>query len=213
MVVNMSVAAGPEHTAKHELTEWLHEHDIDVYWEESNPWNHATFSAHGTGDKPDMILQADEFTLVCEFKPGTSTAQLYDATLQTHRYWRQISTNDMRLRIDDKPVTVDGVLTASGESEKGRLFPGWAETLAMHQDYDEGRKYCSRVNVLPRAEFRMTEQHTRTLWRLSKRDNISIDEPPYIGALLSTNLDKGDQVRPAVLWNEGDDNQNWEVIV
>jgi len=97
---------GPEHTAKHELTQWLDEHDIDVYWEQSSQWNHPTFSAHGTGDKPDMILQTDGLTLVIEFKSG----------------------------------------------------------------------------------------------------------PPYIGALLSTNLDKNAGDHPAVLWNEGESNQNWRII-
>jgi len=203
---------GPEHTAKHELTQWLDEHDIDVYWEQSSQWNHPTFSAHGTGDKPDMILQTDGLTLVIEFKSGRSVGELYDATLQTHRYWRQISTGEMELRVDDIPVSVDGVLTASGESKEGRLFPPYAEVIQMYEDYDEGRKWCSRKGVLPRVEFRMTEQHTRTLWRLSKRDDITISEPPYIGALLSTNLDKNAGARPAVLWNEGESNQNWRII-
>jgi len=92
----MSGDVGPEHTAKHELTKWLHKHGIGVYWEETNPWNYPTFCSHG---------------------------------------------------------------------------------------------------------------------RMSKQDDITIDEPPYIGALLSTSIDDENHPRPAVLWNEGDQNQNWEVIV
>lgn len=209
----MSVDAGPEHTAKHELTEWLHKHGVGVYWEESNPWGYPTFSSHGTGDKPDMILRTDEFTLVVEFKSGGSVGELYDATLQTHRYWRQLSTDSMRLTVHSSPISVDGVLTASGGSKEGRLFPRYAETKQTYEDHDEGRKWCTEANILPRAEFKMTEQHTRLLWRLSKRDDITIDEPPYIGALLSTNIDDETRPRPAVLWNEGNRNQNWEVIV
>ncbi|AFH21801.1 hypothetical protein OSG_eHP9_00140 [environmental Halophage eHP-9] len=209
----MSEDAGPEHTAKHELTEWLHKHGIGVYWEETNPWNYPTFCSHGTGDKPDMILRTDELSLVVEFKSGQSVGELYDATLQTHRYWQQVCTGNMRLTIHSNPVSVDGVLTASGGSGEGRLFPSYAEVKTSYESHDEGRKWCSRANILPRNEYRMTEQHVRILWRLSKQDDITIDEPPYIGALLSTSIDDENHPRPAVLWNEGDQNQNWEVIV
>ena len=37
------IDAGAEHTTKHELTKWLHDHGAGVLWEESNPWGHPTF--------------------------------------------------------------------------------------------------------------------------------------------------------------------------
>jgi hypothetical protein len=66
----------------------------------------------------------------------------------------------------------------------------------------------------------MTEQHTRTMWRMLKEDRTQVpaetatsDKTPHVGALLSDALvNPRSDPRPAVLWNKTRHNQHWEVL-
>jgi hypothetical protein len=213
--------AGPEHETKHELTQWLKNHGAGVFWEEANKWDHPTFRIERNGDSsgtPDLLVLLGGHTFVIEYKTGDSVGQLYDAHTQLRGYWREYVTNDLTYHTGDVAHhTVDGFLTASQHSPKGRLFPRYAETRQDHLDMDETRRGCYDWGQLPPAEFRMTEQHTRVLWRdvkeMAGEQKATSDETPNIGALLSDVLEhpSGDPT-PAVLWNGGSHNQDWEVL-
>jgi len=211
--------AGPEHTAKHEFTEWLEGHGATVWWEEANEWDHRQFSITHRGDAggiPDLVVETNGYTLVIEFKAGGRVGQLYDALIQLHGYWMEYVTDGVTYQRDGRSITPDAFLTASKNSRFGRLFPPYVDDEPDRlEDFDEGRRSCYRYGHLPPAEFRMTEQHVRTLWRLAKRSErrFGVTETPHIGALLSEHLEREQlDPTPAILWNRGQTNQDWEVL-
>jgi hypothetical protein len=152
-----------------------------------------------------------------EFKSGDGVGQIYDALHQLHGYWVEHIVNDQAYVVGGRSVTVDGFLTASKHSRFGRLFPTHAEKAKTTVDtMDDGRASCVKYGQLPPTEYRMTEQHVRTLWRRAKEtlSNIEgVSQAPAVGALLSDHLER-EQIdpSPAVLWNRGNTNQDWEVF-
>jgi len=215
----MSQQVGPEHEAKHKITQWLEDHGATVWWEQSNPWGYDQFTIERDADAggiPDLVVEINGYTFVVEFKAGESVGQLYDAQIQLHGYWVEHIANDQTYVVGDRSVSVDGFLTASKHSRFGRLFPPYAEVLQRHEDMDESRQSCYRYGQLPPQEYRMTEQHIRCLWRWAKQSEenfANVGRTPYIGSLLSDHLER-EQVdpTPAVLWNKGRANQDWEVL-
>jgi len=211
---------GPEHESKHELTEWLESHGAGVFWEESNKWNHPTFNIQRTsehGGTPDLLVLLGGFTFVIEYKTGDSVGQLYDALPQLRNYWKEYVTDDLTYQTGDVSHKIDGFLTASQHSPRGRLFPRYAETRQDHLDMDDTRQGCYDWGQLPPAEYRMTEQHIRVLWRdvkeMTGEELASSEKTPDIGSLLSDILEEPKQdPKPAVLWNDGSHNQGWEVL-
>lgn len=212
--------AGPEHTTKHKLTKWLKDCGAGVFWEEKNKWDYPTFSIERNDSStgiPDLLVLIGGNTFVIEYKTGSSVSQLYDAHTQIRGYWREYITNDMAYQTGDVTHSVDGFLTASQHSKKGRLFPRYSETRQDYYDMDSTRQSCYEWGQLPPAEFRMTEQHIRLLWRdvkeIAGHEKATAKQTPSIGALLSDVLiQPTDSPNPAVLWNEGTQNQNWEVF-
>jgi hypothetical protein len=207
---------GPEHEAKHRTTEWLQDHGASVYWEEANAWGHQKFTIErqGHGGIPDLVIEIDDKTFVVEFKTGSSVGEIYDALTQLHGYWREHVETDQTIICDGQEVEIDAFLTASKHSRYGRLFPSYAETLQTPEEMSDSRATVTRMGQLPPREYRMTEQHIRTLWRLAKETDASaVTEPPALGALLSSQLER-EQInpQPAVLVNQGPTNQNWEVL-
>lgn len=219
-----SATPGPEHKKKHTLTLWLEEHGAAVWWEESNYWDHPQFtikrdSAHG--GIPDLVVELGDWTVVIEFKPGHAKGQVYDAQIQLAGYWFEHAVQDQKYIIADRVADVDGFLTATAHSPRGRLFPAYSEVIQKHQDMSESRQSCHGRGELPPAEYTMTEQHIRALWRDVKRreQNISLSQSPHIGALLSDRLENLNQTQatltrssPAILWNRGRSNQDWQVF-
>jgi len=214
------VAAGPEHEAKHKLTEWLESHGADVYWEEANKWGHKQFNIRRRADAggiPDLVILIDGLTLVVEFKPARGAGDVYDATIQLHGYWMEHITAEQDYKVDGRPVEPDGFLTATKYSRFGRLFPPYIDDSPdTLEDFDDSREACFDYGQLPPAEFRMTEQHIRILWRLAKRSEQSLNfdgDTPAIGSLLSEQL-QNEKIspRPALLWNRGKTNQDWTVL-
>lgn len=215
--------AGPEHTTKHELTQWLKSHGAGVIWEESNPWDHKTFSIKRDrtgGGKPDLLVLIGGKTFAVEYKTGESVGQVYDAMPQLVSYWTEHMTTDQEYVADGVKFRIDGFLTATAHSQAGRLFPRYAEMRQDHLDMEETRRSCHWWGQLPPAEYRMTEQHIRTMWRLVKwvgkwTDVKGATAPgtPHIGSLLSDALTTPSaDPAPAVLWNKGPTNQDWEVF-
>lgn len=211
---------GPEHKAKNDLTGWLKRHGARVWWEESNPWGHEQYTINreaNTGGIPDLLVEAGGRVFVVEFKTGDSVGQIYDALHQLHGYWVEHIVNDQTYVVGGRSVTVDGFLTASKHSRFGRLFPTHAEKAKTTLDaMDDGRASCVKYGQLPPTEYRMTEQHVRTLWRRANEtlSNIEgVSQAPAVGALLSDHLER-EQIdpSPAVLWNRGNTNQDWEVF-
>lgn len=216
----MSDDPGPEHRAKHQLTQWLEGHGATVWWEEANAWDYEQFSIrrdNDTGGIPDLIIEIDGLTFVVEFKSGESVGQIYDALLQLHGYWTEHLTTNQTFYVDGRSVEVDGFLTASKHSRFGRLFPRYAEEAKeTFEDMDEDRASCVKYGQLPPTEYRMTEQHVRVLWRQAK-DTLAnldgVDDAPAVGSLLSDHLEREKiDPQPAVLWNRGRTNQDWEVL-
>jgi len=211
--------AGPEHKAKHELTEWLTKHGATVWWEESNPWGHELFTirrAADAGGIPDLVVEIGELAFVIEFKTGDSVGQIYDALMQLQGYWMEHAVHDQQFVCGDHTVEPDGFLTASKHSRHGRLFPAYAEVLQGREEMDQSRQSCYEYGQLPPREYRMTEQHIRTLWRLTKKAKANIDagaQTAHTGALLSSQLERERiDPHPAVLWNRGKTNQDWVVF-
>jgi len=214
-------APGPEHTAKHELTEWLEAHGARVWWEEANAWDHRQFTikrAADAGGIPDLVVQINGYTLVVEFKSGDSVGNVYDAMPQLHGYWAEHLSTNQRYLLGGRVVEPDAFLTASKNSKYGRVFPTDVdEEPDTVEEFDQSRVSCVRRGELPPAEFRMTEQHVRTLWRLGKRtrenSTFDVDNPPALGVLLSDHLEQNQlDPTPAVLWNRGRSNQDWVVF-
>ncbi|MFC7007753.1 hypothetical protein [Halalkalicoccus salilacus] len=80
---------------------------------------------------------------------------------------------------------------------------------------DDGRASAVEYGQLPAAEYPMTEQHVRTLWRFANAsaENMDVRDPPAVGTLLSEQLDsEALDPRPAVLLNEGPTGQSWTVL-
>jgi len=211
---------GPEHESKHELTEWLESHGAGVFWEEANKWNHSTFDIQRSskrGGTPDLLVLLGGFTFVVGYKTGDSVGQLYDALPQLRNYWKEYVTEDLTYRAGGVSHKIDGFLTASQHSPRGRLFPRYAETRQDHLDMDDTRQGCYDWGQLPPAEYRMTEQHIRVLWRdvkeIAGEELATSEKTPNIGSLLSDVLEEPKQdPKPAVLWNDGSHNQSWEVL-
>jgi hypothetical protein len=216
----MSDEPGPEHRAKHQLTQWLEGHGASVWWEEGNAWDYEQFSIRrdsDTGGIPDLIIEIDDFTFVAEFKSGERVGQIYDALLQLHGYWAEHLTTNQTFYVGGRSVEVDGFLTASKHSRFGRLFPRYAEEAKETlEDMDESRASCVKYGQLPPTEYRMTEQHVRVLWRQAKDTlgNLDVDDDtPAVGSLLSDHLEREKiDPQPAVLWNRGRTNHDWEVL-
>lgn len=213
-------SAGPEHEAKHGLTEWLEGHGAVVWWEETNPWGHEQFTIRREADNggiPDLVVEIGGRVFVVEFKTGDSVGQIYDALLQLHGYWVEHIATGQTFIVGDRAVDVDGFLTASKHSRFGRLFPRYAEKAKSTMDsMDDSRASCVKYGQLPPAEYRMTEQHIRVMWRKAKRSLSNIDgvaDAPAVGSLLSDHLERERiDPHPAVLWNKGPTNQDWEVF-
>lgn len=207
-----------EHGTKNELTDWLKDNGATVYWEESNDWNHPTFSINrhtDHGRTPDLLIELGGYVFVVEYKTGSSVGQIYDALFQLGGYWVDYIKGD-DYHADGRQKSVDGFLTASSHSPAGRLFPKYAERRQDYSDMDTGRRFCSH-SQLPPSEYRMTEQHIRLLWRYVKdattEDHATGYETPNIGGLLSDMLEQQtDDPKPAVLWNDSPNNQDWEVF-
>lgn len=211
------IDAGPEHKTKHELTTWLRDHGAGVFWEEANPWDHPKFTIERDhrGGTPDLVVLFGGYTFAIEYKTGSSVGQIYDSLPQLLGYWEEHVTNDQTYHVGGETLHIDGFLTATAHSRAGRLFPAYAEVRQNHLDMDETRRGCYDWGQLPPAEYRMTEQHIRTLWRLVKEidDKATDPETPHIGSLLSDVLTTpAANPTPAVLWNRGDTNQDWEVL-
>lgn len=211
--------AGPEHRAKNTLTEWLISHGATVWWEESNPWGHDLFTIRreaDVGGMPDLVVEINDYAFVVEFKTGASVGQIYDSLIQLQGYWVEHVAGEQQFICGDSVVEPDGFLTASKHSRQGRLFPAYAEVLQGHDDMDDSRQSCYDYGQLPPREYRMTEQHIRTLWRLVKKAERSIQnsgQTPHAGALLSSQLERERiDPHPAVLWNRGKTNQDWVVF-
>jgi len=211
---------GPEHETKHELTQWLKSHGAGVIWEEANKWDHPTFSVEHDDDSsgiPDLLVLLGGYTFVIEFKTGDSVGQVYDARTQLRGYWREYITGDVTYSIAGEPQAIDGFLTATQHSPKGRLFPSYAEKRQDYLNMDETRRGCYDWGQLPPAEYSATQQHTRGLWRDVKdivgEEKATTAATPNIGALLSDVLETpSEDPNPAVIWNDGSHNQNWEVL-
>jgi len=190
-----------------------------VWWEEANPWGHDTFeierAAH-TGGIPDLIVEANGWVVVVEFKTGSSVGQIYDSLTQLLGYWTEHLTADQTFVAGSEALSVDGFVTASKHSRYGRLFPPYAEIAQTLAEMDDGRASCARYGQLPPTEYRMTEQHSRTMWRLGdeRAEALSgVGETPHLGVLLSDHLETEQlDPAPALLWNRGDSNQDWEVL-
>lgn len=199
----------PEAEAKHELTTWLREHGLTVFWEQSNVYGYPTFSVEGRGtaEKPDLLVAGDRLTVAIEMKDGSSKSNVYDASPQTHRYWLQSPT--VRYVARGREFTPDGVLTATQYSLDGHLFHPTVDTRLDPEGYGSGRKRAISIDELPQFEHAMTEQYVRTLWRYAKE--LSSESNIGIGALLSTVLDGDDHREPAALWTLGK-RQGWEVV-
>jgi len=210
--------AGPEHTSKHELTQWLQSHNAGVIWEESNAWDHPVFTIERdhTGGIPDLLVLIGGKTFVVEYKTGDSVGEVYDALPQVVQYWTEHVSRDQAYVAGGTELQIDGFLTATSHSPSGRLFPRYAETRQDHADMDETRQECYSWGQLPPAEYRMTEQHIRTMWRMVKETGINgatEEDTPHIGSLLSDVLvEPSPDPSPAVLWNAGATNQSWEVF-
>jgi len=213
------VRAGPEHEAKHRLTEWLKEHGASVWWEEQNAWAHPVFSMETSGEsvgRPDLIIKIDGETLVAEFKVPDGGGEVYQAQAQLFFYWFEYNQRDHRFMIDGEAVDVDAFVTATKNSRAGHLFPEYDEPEpVVYSEMSEGQQIAVDSGALPRAEYPMTEQHIRALWRLSNRADKTLDgfeDTPLLGSLLSDALIPRNSApgRPAVLWNAG--GQDWEVF-
>ncbi len=193
-------------------------HDAGVLWEESNPWDHPTFriGRDHTGGIPDLLVLIGGNTFAVEYKTGDSVGQVYDARTQIVRYWTEHVQTDQTYVAGGEGFNIDGFLTATSHSPDGRLFPRYATRRQDYADMDETRQSCYHYGQLPPAEYRMTEQHIRDLWREVKQtgvDGATGPETPHIGSLLSGILEKpSNDPAPAVLWNAGRHNQSWEVF-
>jgi len=211
---------GPEHRTKHELTQWLESHGGRVFWEEQNKWDHPTFTIKREGDSsgtPDLLILIDQKTVIAEYKTGSRVGQLYDAYPQLRGYWREYVECNLTYHAAGVSHRIDGFLTASQHSPKGRLFPQYAEKRQNYLDMDETRRGCFEWGQLPPAEFSSTQQHTRNLWRdvkeIAGENKATSSKTPNIGVLLSDVLETpSEDPAPALLWNAGSHNQAWEVL-
>lgn len=212
-----SGSPGPEHEQKHRVSQWLKEWGADVWWEQSNKWGYDTFKIQ-RGDvyvasKPDLLVEIDNVVFVAEFKPQHSNSPIYDSATQLHGYWISHCVHDQRYVCDGRGKSIDGFVTATGNSIVGHLFRGDAEQLQRTDEFSESRRRAIERGQLPEREYNMTEQHIRHLYRLrdNASDNAGISGGPAVGSLLSTVLDGGRDPKPAILW-KGDNGENWRVL-
>lgn len=210
-------APGPEHEEKHRICEWLQDYGADVWWEEANAWGYDTFQIRRDGravqSKPDLVVEIDNVVFVVEFKPHRAKSSIYDATLQLHGYWMSHAVHDQRYVCDGKGKSIDGFVTATGNSIVGHLFNGTSEDIQTSHDFSESRVRASERGQLPDREYNMSEQHIRHLYRLRDRaaEQAGLSGGPAVGSLLSTALDGELDPVPALLW-KGDNGENWRIL-
>jgi hypothetical protein len=209
--------AGPEHQEKHRVSQWLQEWGGDVWWEEANPWGYDLFRIR-RGDeyvssKPDLVVEIGNLVFVVEFKPSISTSSVYDSMTQLHGYWMSHSVHEQQYVCDGRGKSIDGFVTATGNSIVGHLFEADVEQVGTKADFSESRCRAIERGQLPAREYNMTEQHIRSLYRLRDKaaNNAGVTGGPAVGSLLSTALDGDRDPKPALLW-KGENGENWRVL-
>lgn len=205
----MSSTVAPEDAAKHELTEWLQQDGLTVYWEKDNAFNYPTFRIENVRERPDLVIEGEDITVAVEMKDASSKSNVYDSLFQLHRYWRHYSTDAHQYVAEGRPIDIDGFVVGTQYSLSGHLYENDVETILPAENYGDGRKRAIRIGELPSCEYNMTEQFIRLLWRGAKRSDVS--NTPAIGALLSTALEAELPAKPAVLWTLGGQ-QGWRVV-
>lgn len=205
----MSVTVPPEDEAKHDLTEWLHENGLSVFWEKDNPFDYPTFRINNVRERPDLVIEGEEVTLAVEMKDASSKSNVYDALFQLARYWQRYAGGAHEYLAEGQTIGIDGFVVGTQYSSTGHLYEQEVETILPAENYGDGRRRAIRIGELPGCEYNMTEQFTRLLWRCAKQFDVS--SPPAIGTLLSTALEAKTPPEPAVLWTLGDQ-QGWRVV-
>lgn len=207
-------ALPPEDGVKHELTEWLEAHGARVWWEKANVPGHATFRSEGAADKPDLLVETDALTAAIEVKPGTNSAAVYDAVPQIVRYWRAHIRGEDTYRAAGRRIDPDVFLIATNHAPAGCLYGESEETLHTFDGMSDGAQFAAKRGWIPFAEYGRSKATVRILWRLAKADlkTTDRDDPPGIGALLSTALDgKQNEPKPKAL-HYVNGNQYWRAV-
>jgi len=177
-----------EETVKHDISMWLIENGIDVWWEKKNSYGYDIFSTSTGAKKPDLLIQWKDNVVLVEVKNAESYSNVYDSFFQLLGYYNNIST----VTANNKHFNVTGFIVATQYSTQGHLFP--YELLETYESFGDGRKNAISKGYLPYSEYKMTEMFVRLLWRARQKPDV------FIGALLSSVLNfPSNPVIPAVL--------------
>jgi hypothetical protein len=190
------------------------EHGATVWWEKRNPVGYDTFATDDAPDKPDLLVEGDRLTAAIEVKPGTHSAGVYDAVPQIVRYWRAYIRGEDTYRAAGRQIEPDVFLIATSHSPAGCLYGEAEEHLHTFDRMSGGGQFAAKKGWIPFAEYGRSKATVRILWRVAKAGlkTTDRDDPPGIGALLSTALDgKQNEPKPKAL-HYVNGNQYWRAV-
>lgn len=165
-----------EETVKNEISKWLEDNGVDVYWEKKNDYGYGVFTTTTGTKKPDLCLIWKNHVVLVEVKDAESFSNVYDAFFQIIGYYNNITT----VSIGGKRFNVTGFVVATQYSVCGRLFP--SEPIIEFKDFGPGRQKAAIESHLPFSEYKLTEMFTRLLWRSPQLKDM------MIGTLVSSRL-------------------------
>ena len=165
-----------EEQVKNEISTWLIENGVDVWWEKKNSYGYDIFSTTTGTKKPDLLIRWKDNVVLVEVKNAESYSNVYNSFFQLLGYYNRIST----ITIGNQHLDVTGFIIATQYSPVGRLFP--KEPLETFESFKEQRKRAAIAGYIPFSEYKLTEMFIRLLWRARQKPDV------FIGALLSSVL-------------------------
>ena len=165
-----------EEEVKDEISTWLIENGVDVWWEKKNSYGYDIFSTATGTKKPDLLIRWKDNVVLVEVKNAESYSNVYNSFFQLLGYYNRITT----ITIGNQHLDVTGFIIATQYSPVGRLFP--KEPLETFESFKEQRKRAAIAGYIPFSEYKLTEMFIRLLRRARQREDV------FIGALLSSVL-------------------------
>lgn len=180
---------GPEDGVRLDLSTWIRNDDVQVYWDRDHDCGWSTFDID-TRTRPDLLIDSVSNTYAVEVKVGDDSGKTHDGFAQLVEYWQSYVEDGVTYRIDGQRKSIDAFLLATDHAPHGRLYKTEGEGDVLRTGTGEGRQQAVQKGSLPAREFNATERAIRVLWRLTKER--CEDAECGIGALLSSRLD-GDE--------------------
>jgi len=203
-----------------ELSKWLAQPDVQVYWDRDKTYGFGTFST-GMAETPDIFVDSKVNNFAVEVKPPDESGKVVEGARQAVRYWENIENGDAEYHVNGEVVDVDGVLLATRHSMRGHLFKTDRGKDPIKEGRSRGATDVVEAGHMPQTEHAGSEACIRSAYQFAKRwfDNSEQDTTDTgFGALYSSALDgdiAGSNTVPAAFHispGNGRQSHAWEYI-